>query len=87
MEKLKMNIDLINGKDMQDGYVYFPNRIDEKSKGCKISKAALRKLCGYPEIELNFEKVFEEFKEEIISIVNKKIEKSNSTVVEVEDIK
>lgn len=39
-----MNINLIHGKDMEDGYIYFPSRTDEKSKGCKISKAALRKL-------------------------------------------
>ncbi len=82
-----MNIDLIHGKNMEDGYIHFPNRIDEKSKGCKISKAALRKLCGESEIELDFEKVFEEYKERILSIVNKKIQNFNSTVVEKEDIK
>lgn len=82
-----MNIDLIHGTDMGDGYIHFPNRIDEKSKGCKISKAALRKLCGEPEIELDFEKVFEEYKEIILSIVNIKIQNFNSTVVEKEDIK
>ena len=82
-----MNIDLIHGKNMEDGYIHFPNRIDEKSKGCKISKAALRKLCGEPEIELDFEKIFEEYKEIILSIVNIKIQNFNSTVVEKEDIK
>ncbi|MCT7515101.1 hypothetical protein [Aliarcobacter cryaerophilus] len=82
-----MNIDLIHGKNMEDGYIHFPNRIDEKSKGCKISKAALRKLCGESEIELDFEKVFEEYKERILSIVNKKIQNFNYTVVEKEDIK
>ena len=82
-----MNIDLIHGKNMEDGYIHFPNRIDEKSKGCKISKAALRKLCGESEIELDFEKVFEEYKEIILPIVNIKIQNFNSTVVEKEDIK
>ena len=81
-----MNISLIHGTNMEDGYVYFPNRTDEKSKGCKISKAALRKLCGEPEIELDFEKVFEEYKEIILIIVNEKIKKFNFTIVEKEDI-
>lgn len=82
-----MNIDLIHGTDMGDGYIHFPNRIDEKSKGCKISKAALRKLCGEPEIELDFEKVFEEYKEVILYIVNEKIKNFNSVVVEKDDIR
>lgn len=82
-----MNIDLIHGTDMGDGYIHFPNRTDDKSKRCKISKAALRKLCREPEIELDFEKVFEEYKEIILSIVNIKIQNFNSTVVEKEDIK
>lgn len=82
-----MNINLIHGTDMEDGYIYFPSRTDEKSKGCKISKAALRKLCGEPEIELDFEKVFEEYKEVILYIVNEKIKNSNSVVVEKDDIR
>lgn len=81
-----MNIDLIHGTDRGDGYIYFPSRTDEKSKGCKVSKAALRKLCGEPEIELDFEKVFEEYKEIILTILNEKIKKFNFTIVEKEDI-
>ena len=83
----RMNIDLIHGTDMEDGYIYFPNRTDEKSKRCKISKSALRKLCKQPEIELDFEKVFEEYKEVILYIVNEKIKNSNSVTVEKEDIR
>ena len=82
-----MNIDLIHGKNMEDGYIHFPNRIDEKSKGCKISKAALRKLCGKPEIELDFEKIFEEYKEIILYIINQNIKKSSFLTIEYEDIK
>jgi len=81
-----MNIDLIHGENMEDGYIYFPNRTDEKSRGYKISKAALRKLCNEPEIELDFEQVFEIHKEEILSTVNANIKKSNSVSVEEEDI-
>lgn len=72
---------------MEDGYISFPSDIGNSSCGCKISKAALRKLEDEPDIELDFENVFEIHKNKILSTARAMIKTGNlNPVIESKDI-
>lgn len=68
-----MSDNFIHGTNLEDGYIHFPSEIGATSRGCKISKTALRKLENEPEIELDFVQVFEKHKDTILKRVRERI--------------
>lgn len=75
------NDHLITGIEGEDGYIIFPSESGENSRGCKISKSALRELAGEPAKELNFPKIFEEFKNEILKRAREMIRQGNKNPI------
>lgn len=77
-----MSDNFMHGINLEDGCIHFQSEIGATSRGCKISKAALRELENEPERELDFVQVFEDPKDRILEISREmiKVGKQNPVI-------